>query len=116
MTPTVTSRRAGRFAVIVLVCGIFLPIVGATVSQVIEGPSCRILAVASPLGAVLANWPDQEEIDSVDTGFDALGAVTLARTFVPGVVPPATGAGIAPAAFEVHSSPHLPAIFRPPIG
>ena len=99
-----------------VIVAVFSLILSGTVSQVVHGIPSGILAAASTPGGPSADWPDQEEMESQGTGAFAPGAIALGQSFVAEVTPPAAAAAIGPVSFRVHSSPHLPAIFRPPIG
>ena len=116
MIRTMTRRRALRFAAIAVVFALSSPIFWATFPQAFHGTPSRLLAAASPLAAFLADWPDQGEAESQDAGTFPPGALALADSFVPEVLPPAAGGAVGPGSSGLRDSPHLPGIFRPPIG
>jgi hypothetical protein len=117
MVRTVTRRLTMRSFAVVVVTAMLVPFTVASVSPFFHGTTPGIIgAVSSSPGGFLGDGRAEDDIEFHDTGSFGTGMNALGESFVPELIPPAASASVSPASFDIHSSPHLPRIFRPPIG
>ncbi len=78
------------------------------------GSGCSLEA-AVPFRATHHGETGEDGTDSQEIGSEALGMEALGESFAPEFLPPPDKGKISPVSMTMHSSAHLPRIYRPPI-
>ncbi len=106
---------AVRFVVLAVACMMIVSIGGSGGYVFLPGGPGLALRAAAPLQYAQHEETGEDGTDACESGFPLLGMEALGESFAPQFAPLSDGGRISPLSVTIHSSAHLPRIYRPPI-
>jgi hypothetical protein len=115
MSRVAAPGDAVRFVVLAVACMMVVSIGGAGGYVFLPDGSGQVFRVAAPFMGAHPEEAGEDGTDAQEGGFPSFGMEALGETFAPEFLPLSDGGRISPLSMTIHSSAHLPRIYRPPI-
>ncbi len=115
MSRVAARSDAVRFVVLAVACMMVVSVGGSGGYVFLSDGSVFSLRVAAPIQYAHHEETGEDGADACEAGTLALGMEALGESFAPELSPLSDGGWISPLSVTIHSSAHLPRIYRPPI-